>query len=236
MRELLERPSEHAFEGSVAALHGEIGAKEHDSDGRRIENSVKLSGRAPEFGGTLGDNHLQLVARMSQCIRGVTSVFGETRVLKSHRGLICGDGDEQLIGLSREIGATRRDRDKTTFALHAEGKHQPRISVVGMTDIGDRRFFPNLVLAQPFAEIRPRVASMRVDGHSRGRIAQTDEGKLEAKGADERIGQACRNGRRGSSDPRGRNDRNRNQISERRAKAQILAGVHKGQMADAVGE
>jgi hypothetical protein len=105
-----------------------------------------------------------------------------------------------------------------------------------MSNVRDSDFLPDVVVAQPRGEIRPRIAARCVDDDPRYGIAQANECKFESERTDERVGQAGRDGRRLSSDPRGGYRRNRNEISQRRSEALILGCVHVRQVVEVTAE
>ncbi|HEY4396972.1 MAG TPA: hypothetical protein VGO28_04815 [Acidimicrobiia bacterium] len=75
----------------------------------------------------LDHSHLEVVPGFAKLVFRSPALVDEARVLKRHRSVIGGGGEQQVIDVARKIGATTRRRDESALGVHSDGDHHPTV-------------------------------------------------------------------------------------------------------------
>src|SRR3984957_15626079 len=143
--------------------------------------------------------------------------------MKGRRGVIRGQGQQQLVDRRRKVAARSRGGDEAALAVDPDGDGHSATRLRGVTDVGDDRPMGessrSALTFQPVRKPPPRIAARDVDRFAVW-MAQPHEGKVELQHRYERIGEPGAHGRRALADPRRRDREPGGQVPQRRLQAE----------------
>ena len=143
--------------------------------------------------------------------------------MEGRRGVIRGQGQQQLVDRRRKVAARSRSGDEAAVAIDTDGDGNTATRLRGVTNVGHDRPMGesrrSALTFQPVWKPLPRIAARDVDC-SAVWTAQPHEGKVELQQRYECIGEPGCHGRRAFPVPRRRDREQADQVPQRRLQAE----------------
>ncbi|HSY25600.1 MAG TPA: hypothetical protein VK841_25955, partial [Polyangiaceae bacterium] len=98
-----------------------------------------LLGELSELGCPRRDLRLELVPHLAERFFGARPFFDEACVMEGRRGVIRGQGQQQLVDRRRKVAARPRGGDEAAVAVDPDGDGNTATRLRGVTDVGNDR-------------------------------------------------------------------------------------------------
>src|SRR3954469_4935283 len=92
---------------------------------------------SPQFGCPLGDPHLELVSGFAKLFFHPCALVDEAYALKCCRRVIRSDGKQQLVNLSRKVGAITGRSNHTAIGIDTDGNDNTAAWLHAAADVGN---------------------------------------------------------------------------------------------------
>ena len=193
-------------------------------EGRNAAQRAQLVIGHMQLGGPLGHLDLERVASLAELVFCPFPLVDEARALERGGGVICSEGQQQLVHRRGKVAAFGGGGNHTSLAVDADrdgeaGSPRRVVADVG-NDLLAREWIARGEAAfKPFRKARPRAPPRHLDRSATTGVAQAHEGKIELQQADQCVGEPGRHRRRLASDPHGRDRRQRHEVPQHRLQA-----------------